>query len=295
MADISDVTAYLESAATSAVYPNGTSQPSVAAMDVRVFEGWPLPDQLDRDVSGTMLSGTPPMPVPRPNGPVSNVSIYPMLGNTATPYQILDDTFVISQPVFGLSITSIINGVITVSGTPNVGEYLTVISDRTYAYSHTGASATAILAALAADFSANYPGVSSTATTLTIPGTFSFVVRQGGQGLLGKATHRQRQSIMISVWSPNHRARSILAAAIDNVLKQNVRVTMPDTSQALVCYNRTNLIDDRQVATIYRRDLIYDVEYATVFQFPGFVITTVNSSDTVISGFGTSAIVPAIT
>lgn len=295
MADLSDVTTYLEGAATLAVYPNGTSQPSVAAMDVRIFEGWPLPDQLDRDMSGTMLSGSPPVPVPRPNGPVSSVSIFPMQGMAVTPYQIQDATYVISQPVFGLTVSSIVNGVITISGTPIAGEYLTIITDRTYAYSHTGASAAAILAALAADFSANYSGVSSTATTLTIPGTFAIVVRQGGIGILGKVTHRQKQSVMVTIWSPNHRARALLAKAIDIALKSKTVVAMPDTSQALIIYSRTNFSDDRQAATVYRRDLIYDVEYATVQQFQGFVVTTVNSSDTVISGFGTSAVVPAIT
>jgi hypothetical protein len=52
LADLSDVTAYLYQQAIAAVYPSGTSQPSVAAMDVRLFEGWPIPDQLDRDLAG---------------------------------------------------------------------------------------------------------------------------------------------------------------------------------------------------------------------------------------------------
>jgi hypothetical protein len=53
---------------------------------------------------------------------------------------------------------------------------------------------------------------------------------------------------------------------------------MPDTSQAVVIYSRTNTIDEQQSQTIYRRDLIYDVEYATVQQFPGYVITSVQVS-----------------
>jgi hypothetical protein len=80
MADLSDVTAYLATAASAAVYPNGTSQPSVAAMDCRIFEGWPIPDQLDRDMLGQMLSGTPPIPVTRPKGTVANVSVFAMPG-----------------------------------------------------------------------------------------------------------------------------------------------------------------------------------------------------------------------
>lgn len=291
MADISDIATYLKNTATTAVYPNGTSQPSVAAMDVRIYEGWPMPDQLDLDLAGKILQGTPPVEVARPNGPASNVSIFPMAGNNASVYQIQDQTYVITPPVFGLTIVSTTNGVITVSGTPTVGEYITVVTDHTYAYSRSGASLTAILAALATDFSANYSGVVATATTLTIPGTFAMIVRQGAVATLGKVTHRQKQSIMVSVWAPNHNARTTLSAAIDNVIKQKITVAMPDTSIAVVCYNRTNVIDDRQMATIYRRDLIYDVEYATVFQFPGYVVTTVNTS---IVNYNATAIAPAI-
>jgi len=291
MADLSDITLYLEGAITAAVYPNGTGQPSVAAMDVRIMEGWPIPDQLDRDMNGTTLSGTPAVPVPRLNGPVSNISIYPMHGSNSQVYQIQDHTFTISQPAFGLAV-SVVNGVINVSGTPNAGEYLTVIADRAYAYSASGGSASAVIASLAASFSANYSGVGSTASTLTVPAAFSLVVRQGGIGVLGKVLHRQQQSIMVSVWSPNYRARTLLAAAIDVALKAKIVATMPDTSQALIVYNRTNVTDDRQMTTIYRRDLIYDVEYATVQQFPGYVITTVNES---IANYDNSAIVPAIT
>jgi hypothetical protein len=67
MADISDITVYLKNAALAAVYPNGTSQPSVAAMDVRVIEGWPEPQLLDLDMAGkTLIGATGNIPIPRP-------------------------------------------------------------------------------------------------------------------------------------------------------------------------------------------------------------------------------------
>jgi hypothetical protein len=292
MADISDITAYLANAAYVAAYPNGTSQPSVAAMDVRIYEGWPQPDQLDLDMAGKVLQGTPPVEVARANGPLSNVSIFPLQGNSAVPYQIEDNTHVIIPPAYGLVVT-VVNGVITVTGSPTAGEYLTIVTDNTFAYSRSGASAAAIIASLATDIAVNYPTVSSTSSTLTIPFAFKMIVRQGAVGTLGKVTHRQKQSFMVTVWAPNHRARTLLAAAIDNFLKLTITATMPDTSQAIVCYNRTNVIDDKQVATIYRRDLIYDVEYATVFQFPGYVITTANIS--IVNAIGTViATAPAI-
>jgi hypothetical protein len=277
LADLSDVTAYLATAVANAVYPNGTSQPSVAAMDVRVFEGWPMPDQLDRDMLGQMLSGTPPTPVTRPGGAVANVSVFPMQGTGIAVYQQQDETYVITPVNYGMAM-SVAGNVITVSGQPNPGEYLTLVCDGAFVFSQTGATTAALLAAIATAAQAQYPTASSTATTLTVPTGHSLIVRQGGVATLGKVTHRQRQSVMVTVWAPTEAVRATLAKAIDNAIKQIIKITMPDTSQALVIYSRTNVLDDRQSTAIYRRDLIYDVEYATVFEFPGYVVTSVTTT-----------------
>jgi hypothetical protein len=284
VADLSDVTAYLATQAAAAVYPSGSSQPSVAAMDCLIYEGWPIPDALDKDMAGTM-AGPSGGVVPRPNGPRANVSIFPMLGTGKTVYQILDETYVVTPVVYGMT-PSLSGNVTTVSGQPNTGEYLTLILDRAVVISQTGANTAALLAALAAQAVGFGYTATSTATTLTITPTTSIpiVLRQGGMATLGKVTHRQCHAVMVTVWAPTRVSRTALASAIDNVIKQTIKVTMPDTSQALIIYSRTNVSDEMQATTIYRRDLIYDVEYATVQEFPGYVITTVNTS--VISAVG---------
>lgn len=278
MADLSDVTAYLAQAAANAVYPNGTGSPSVAAMDCRIYEGWPVADQLDLDVAGMMLTGSPPAKGTRPGGPVANVSVYPMPGTGIAVYQILDKTYTISPAVIDLTVTIDDNGVITAEGQPATGEYLTLVIDDAVVCSQSGSNTAALLAALAAQASTNYPGSSSTATTLSVPFGHSMVVRQGGVAVLGKVLHRQRHAVMVTVWAPNRVVRNQLSAAIDNVIKQNNKVSMPDTSQAIVCFSRTLVSDEQQMQTIYRRDLVYDVEYATVEQFPGYVITSTQVS-----------------
>lgn len=278
MADLSDITAYLAVTATAAVYPNGTSQPSITGSDVRIFEGWPLADQLDHDMAGTMLNNAiPPVTVPRPGGPACNVSVFPMAGTNFTPYQIQNKTYTVVPAVFGMAV-SVLNNTVTVTGVPTLGEYVTLVCDNQFVYSATGASVAAILTALAASALVNYSGTVATSTTITVPVTAYLTVRQGAQGTLGRVIHRERQSIMVSVWAPTHALRTQLAKAVDVAIKTKLVVTMPDTSQALVCYNRTNLDDFSQVATIYRRDLIYDAEYATVELFSGYVITSASVS-----------------
>jgi hypothetical protein len=103
-------------------------------------------------------------------------------------------------------------------------------------------------------------------------------LRQGSPGTLGKVTHRQLHEIMLTTWAPNHSARTAIAAAIDVALKEKITVMLSDTSGARICYSRTNVTDEQATITLYRRDLIYHVEYATLQQFPGYVITTTSLS-----------------
>jgi hypothetical protein len=294
MADLSDITAFLAAKVAAIVYPNGTSHPSIAPifpgfaapMDVRIFEGWPLPDQLDLDMAGKMLSGSPPAPVPRPGGPAASISVYPVPGASAPAvYQILDNTYVMTPPSYGLSVS--VNGnVISCSGAPNAGEYLTAVLDRASVVSSNATPLSALLADLAAQAVALGYAATSTATTLTIPFRFQMDVRQGAVATLGKVSHRQRQGVMVTVWAPNHATRNALAAAVDNVLKQgpldNVngcfKMNLPDGTEALLLPSYTTQTDEQQVVTVYRRDLVYLAEYATLTTFPGYVVTSVKTS-----------------
>jgi hypothetical protein len=275
VADISDVTRLLETLATSAIYPNGATSPSIANMDVRIFEGWPIPAQLDLDMAGQVLAGTPPVPTPRPRGKVANVSIYPMPGATANVFQILDDTYTIVNPNYGLAAPIVTDDKITVTGAPVPGEYLTIILDNANVASSSQPTLVGILNDLVAQvktlgYSATTDGVSS----ITIDGWAYMTVRQGSVGTLAKVTHRQRAGVMVTVWAPDHTTRTTLAAAIDVLVKQNLVNSLPDTSQCVLTYDRTNLSDEMQAQTIYRRDLVYEAEYATLQQFPGYVITS---------------------
>ena len=276
MADLSDVTRLLETLATQAIYPNGTASPSVAAMDVRIYEGWPIPAQLDLDMAGQILAGTPPVPTTRPGGKVANVSVYPMPGAAANVFQILDDTYTIVDPNYGLAAPTVSGNQIYVTGAPVPGEYLTVILDNVNVASSSQPTLVAILNDLVAQINAFGPYTATTdgVNAIIITGWAYLTVRQGSVGTLAKVTHRQRQAIMVTVWAPDHVTRTTLAAAIDVLVKENLVASLSDTSQCVLTYSRTNLSDEMQAQTIYRRDLVYEAEYATLQQFPGYVITS---------------------
>lgn len=276
MADISDVTAYLAERSAAAVYPAGTDNPSVAGIDCRIFEGWPLGDQLDNDLTGFMMDALG-VKVTRPRGVCANVSVFPMLGAGRPVYQILNETHVIRPPVVTSTVT-VEGHVITVTGPLAGGEFLTLVLDHDAVLSRGGANVAAMLSQLAADAQAAGYAATSTATTLTVPFRFEMVVRQGGAGVLGRVVRRQSQSVMVTVWAPTRTTRKALAEAVDIEIKKTPKVAMPDTSQVLITFSRTNVIDDDQAKGLYRRDLIFDVDYATVEQFPGVEITSTKVS-----------------
>jgi hypothetical protein len=67
----------------------------------------------------------------------------------------------------------------------------------------------------------------------------------------------------ITVWAPTPTLRDSASKAIDSAFAQIERVNMPDGSSARVIYRGTLESDDNQPRNLYRRDLNYEVEYAT--------------------------------
>jgi hypothetical protein len=274
MADISDVTSLLATMATAAVYPNGMSAPSVTGNTITVFEGWPLQQSLDAAISAGQ----------------SQVSIFPKLGGAPAVFQILNEDYLIVPPVHGMTIASISNdGVVTVVGSPSPGEYLSIIGDRRNVFSQTGPDLPTILNLIAAQAEPIYgnlsvfqiggqgPGVLMQATGAGIQfPTTNIKARIGSPATKGRVTHRQRPTIMISVWSPNNADRNTIAEAVDVALKQVNRLTFPDTSEGQLFASGFAQIDELEPASVFRRDLFFTCEYGTLATFQAFEITSFN-------------------
>jgi len=279
MADLSDVETALANIIGAAIYPNGIGQPSSlpGATSVRIDRGWPVPVTLDADLAAGTVE----------------VTIYSQPGTGAKVYQIQDQTYTIVPVSYGMT-PSVASTVITVAGQPNTGEYLTLVVDGSFVFSQTGTSTANLLANLLAAVQVDYPSASATSTTITVPFGHSMVVRQGGVATMGKVIHRQRQMVMVCIWAPTDALRTNVAIACDLAIKENIKITLPDTSQAVICYSRTNITDDKEKANLYRRDLIYECDYATVQQFPAYVVTSVNTSVITIGAI-TNATATALT
>lgn len=268
MADLSDVLDAVSGLAVMAAYPGGTGFPSITGKQVTVGSGWPKPADLDLAF--------------KRDPPVSLVTVFSPPMSTANSQQVFEPPQIVVPAVFGLAPPVIAAAgppwVVTLSGAPVPGEYVTAVIDHANHYTYTaiaGDTAAAVATKLAALIAASYPGTAAAGGVISIIGsTAALVMRQGAQVTMGRLIHRQKQNIRVSIWAPNPADRTILSKAIDVILKQNLRITFADTSQAIMVYESTMLDDNSQNTGAYRRDVIMAVEYGTMETFPSYIITS---------------------
>jgi hypothetical protein len=263
MADVQDVLNTLASQVAGYVYPNGTGQASVTGKAINVFPGWPLPDQIDADM---------------PQG-IADVSIFP-LPNERNVTRYAPKAHVMSVVTPSLTLT--VNGhTITVGGampaqfTPHNMAVLIAGQAFLYALQQTD-TLTSIATGIAALIAQTYPGTTSSGAVITMPvGVSVEAARVGTTGQVATEWERQVQTFQITVWAPDPTTRTTIASAIKVALSQISFLTMPDGFGARIRYLRNTYTDDTQKVRTYRRDLFYDVEYATtVTQTKATVVAT---------------------
>ena len=266
MADQSDVAAALAALISSALYPSGTTQPSITGAAVRVYRGWPINNiALNSDLTAG----------------ITNVSVFPMPGMTQNVNR-YPPRWTTTQGAVVLTATLAAGGAsITFAGTANASHVVGVIQSNTgYAYRALPSDTPAtIVAALAAEI----PGATASGAVLS-GGPFTsvqIVADASGVAEVG----RQKDGFQVSIWAPSETARSAVSSAIkpaldgltNNIGQFSFRLPLPDGTTGYVHYVRTNVSDGGENANLYRRDLIYSVEYPTTLTqaFPNMLFGSV--------------------
>ncbi|MBB3213433.1 hypothetical protein FHW67_002725 [Herbaspirillum sp. Sphag1AN] len=249
MADISDVLVVLTAQAAAAVYPNGTGQASVAGCDVRLYPGWPNATALDAD----LLAGKVHVSV-YPTQSERNVSRYdrrwqPQTRNVPT----------ITLTQTGANVT--VGGLIP---SPFFSQNLAIlIGANGYTYPVQAADT---LTTIATALSQQIPGASSSGAVITLPAGPTPILRVGSTGTAIQEIRRQKRLMQVTIWAPTPTLRDSVAQAVDVALSTLTFLTMPDGMGARIIYQDSPMTDSLQKAKLYRRDLRYNVEFATTKQ-----------------------------
>lgn len=271
MAGLADVSNALVALIAQIAYPNGTSQPSITGQPIKVYSGWPVPAVLTADLKAGK----------------AHISVFP----TATE-KIIDSAvsewWELTAPVNTLTLT-LSGQAVTVGGTVSTPQNSALVVDgKGYVYGvQDGDTLTSIATALAALVAVDHPGTTSAGPVITIAGTLvetsagldvvladgtsvyvagdplSTSPRVGGAGTSIRELRRQSKVFQISVWANCFDARDPLADAVDSALSATFHLTLPDGMTADLRYQSSRQDDSGQKEGIYRRDLLYAVEFST--------------------------------
>ncbi len=253
MSTIRQVEDALGALVQSAVYPAGLNQPSVTTRGIRIVTGWPIKNQLDLDMSAN----------------ISQVSIYPVKAERNTTrfdrrhYEISR-----TSPVI---LATVVNSNITITGTiVALNNVMIIVNGVGYAYT---VQVGDTLNSIAQSMAALIPNASATTNIITVGGLHGTIVaRTGGYGNTTYISKTQKKVYWITVWSDNFTDRETISDAIDVKLGDLIRFSLPDGFYSSILYKGSNELDALEKSLIYRRDLIYEIEYNTTINSSAYEI-----------------------
>jgi hypothetical protein len=246
VADVADVEAALVGAVLTTLYPNGTAAPSATGTPVRVFRGWPTTGMLLQD---------------RAAGGI-DISIFGIPGTTRnTTRWGVQVSELPNAPSLTVGVTG---NSATFLGTAAAGDLAGVlVAQNAYVYQAQAGDSAALVAAALADLVRAQMICWLTQATLTVPGESALVARTASAVAALQEWGRQEQQFRISVWAPSPAVRDGCAALVMQGLVPIAFVTLADGTGGRLRFHGAANLDDDQTASIYRRDIIFTVEFGT--------------------------------
>lgn len=251
MADQSDVETALVAAIAAAVYPNGTAAASIlgqTAATCRVYRGWPVTAALNADLAAGIINVSV-----FPAGPPRNTTRYPTQWMTTTS----------TMPTLSVIVRQ---NIVTFTGTPAAGQMAGIAVDgTTFVYLvQNGDTAALIAASLAAQITAAGHFVQNSNAILAVPGAASLIARIEQAQSAFRETRRQIQPFRVSCWCPDPYLRDLTASTIDCAIANTSFLSLADGTSARITLEGGATIDQMENAHLYRRDLLYSADYATI-------------------------------
>jgi hypothetical protein len=252
MADLSDVETALVAALMAIAYPSGSSGASAFGAAAKVFRG---------QAAGSML-------VADAAAGVVDIGVFPDPGRGRdTTRWGVQVTELGGSP--GVTVVTDGNSA-TFYGSANRGDLAGVLVGATgYVYAaQTGDSASLVAACVAGAIRANTI-CWLTGATLTVPACTAIAARTGAAAQALEEWARQEHDFRISVWAGTPALRDAACGAVGAALATMTFLTLADGTGGRLRYSATASDDADQASSVYRRDLVYTVEYGTTVLMSG--------------------------
>ena len=246
MPDRTDVEQALAVLVAGALYPDGADADSAVGAVCKVYRGWPVAQALDADLERGIV----------------HVSIVPVAGafRDRTRYSAEWQGAV---PATTLS-ASVTPEAVTFDGFGGPGQVAGIAVDgQAYAYRmQKGDSASLVAAALAALIRADRPALASE-NTVQLISPRGLVARVVADGQGGEEVRRQEGRFRLSFWCPDPGTRDQVVSLVDVSLASLTFIDVVGWACRLQIVGESSS-DDGAAGGLWRRDLIYQVEYPTV-------------------------------
>jgi hypothetical protein len=278
MADVSDVQDALVTLIGAVLYPSGTGSPSITALPTLVYGGWPQGSQLDSDMLG-FTNG---------QGGRIHVTVFPTATEKNSTRYFPDYGPVTVVPPT-ITLTKV-GQTITLTGTISTPQNIALlINNLPYVYA---VQAGDTLTTAAAGLAALVAGATSAGAVITIPVSGAITAaRAGGSGTAIRFTRTMERTCQITIWADTPANRTATAKAIDTVLSGTEWITFPDGTGGHLKYGSTHIDDMVQKANLYRRDLMYSVEYSTVQSVNATQVVITEQKDSITGPDGNPVLV----
>lgn len=246
MADQSDVETALVALIASTLYPQGIEASGLGGLTGRVYRGWPNAAALDADLAAGVV----------------NVTVFPLPGERNTTRYF--DVWMVPDPVAVTLAVTVAGETVSFSGSAAASQVAGVLADNTgYIYrTRAGDTPALVAASIAAALRTNRIAQLS-GTSVTIPGVGRLIGRVVADQTALWQVRRQKQDFQITCWCPDFASRDTVAAGVDVALAQQRFLLLADGSVGRLLFVRSETSDRGEDAALYRRDLVYSVEYPT--------------------------------
>jgi len=253
VADVSEVSTALVNLISAAIYPTGINNPSVVGFGVKIYAGWPDPVGLETDLKAN----------------IATVSVYPRNDEKMIDRLLLDWT---SLSVNTPTLTATVSGqTLTIGGTVSLNyQFIGLMVDGVdYVYVvQTGDTLNSIAANIA-----TLAGGVAVGAVVTFSSSYSLIARVGFSGISIKEISAQQRTYQITVWANCWDKRDPVGIAVEQALKPVYRVLMPDGFYAILSFKGSHQDDSMQLRGVYKRDILFNVEYSTTATKTDYSIT----------------------
>lgn len=245
MADLADVEAALVAAIIGA-FADGGEALTVLNRALRVYRGTAAVSGLQAD----MVNG------------IANISVYPVPGATHNTTRWGTQTNVVRVDA-GMRVEN--DGArVMFSGSALPGTVAgLLVDDVSYVHRVAVAETAGLVAAILADAVRVQRPCWLTDTALVVPGVRRLIGRVGSDVCIVEEWQRQSQDIRISVVAPDPVIRDGICSVLIPALAQCAFLVLADGTAGRLRFRVSASADDGAGAAVFRRDLIYQVEYGT--------------------------------